>query len=356
MPVTSIWMLGESHITVSGGATLDGITQGDGSHLVGRTITLTSPSWQETLIDDNDANFDDNDGNQVLSGTQVIDGVTYSGNTRVEAEYTVVLRDPSTGQTWTVIGYNVVNSNPPYATIEGLAFIGPPASWPPVGTPLVVVSSREGPGASGQPATPYDSYVTPPCFTPGTLIETDLGPRPIETLIPGDLVLTADDGLQPLRYVARTSLPHRRLVAQPQHAPVLVPKGCLGPGQPQRDMLVSPLHCLLLTGAAAELHFAEPELLVPARHLPGTRQLGPHDLPFGAVYLHLVFDQHQIIFAEGAATESFLLGPTVFAGAPPQVQADLRRLFPAIATDQGTGWQTAARPMLRAWEARTLAA
>lgn len=98
MPVSSVWILEESNITISGGAVLDGVTQGDGSHLVGRTLTLNSPSWVETFVNDDDANFADNDGNQTLSGAQVIDGVTYVNGTRVEAEYTLTLTDPPPGR------------------------------------------------------------------------------------------------------------------------------------------------------------------------------------------------------------------------------------------------------------------
>ena len=121
-------MLEKSNVTVSDGGSLDGVTQGDGSHLVGKTITLNAPSWVETFVSDDDATFDDNDGSQTLSGAQTIDGATYASGTRVEAEYRLTLTDPSTGESWQVIGYNVVNSGTSYATIEGLAFVGPPSA------------------------------------------------------------------------------------------------------------------------------------------------------------------------------------------------------------------------------------
>lgn len=85
MPTYDLWILGESSISVSGGKTLDGITQGDGSHLIGETITLNAPNWEKVQIDDDDAVFADNDGSQRLAGAQTIDGVNYAGNTKVEA-------------------------------------------------------------------------------------------------------------------------------------------------------------------------------------------------------------------------------------------------------------------------------
>lgn len=349
-------MLGESHITVSGGVTLDGISQGDGSHLIGRSITLNSASWQETLINDDDANFADNDGNQTLSGTQTIDGITYVNGTRVEAEYTLVLRNPATGQTWTVIGYNVNNSNPAFGTIEGLAFIGPPAGWPPVGMALQVVSTSEGPANSNTGSTRYASYVTPPCFTPGTLILTPGGETPVERLQAGDLVTTLDHGPLAIRYIARTVLSPQRLRAEPHLAPHCLPRGSLGPALPRRDLYISPQHAMMLAGPSCEMLLGCPEVLAPARHLEATRQVSPDRTRWGVTYIHLLFDDHQIIFAEGAATESYRLGPTVFHGAPPEVQAELLRLFPNPATPDHPRWHRAARPILKPWEAKALAA
>lgn len=349
-------MLEESNITVSGGVSLDGVTQGDGSHLIGRTITLNSASWLETLIDDNDAAFDDNDGNQTLAGAQTIDGVTYASGTRVEAEYRLILQDPVSGQTWVVIGYNVNNSNPAFGTIEGLAFIGPPAGWPPVGTPLIVVSASEGPGSAGQAATAYGSYVAPPCFTPGTRIQTATGLRRIEDLRPGDLVQTRDDGLQTVRYVSRTHLSQRRLLAEPQHRPIRFASAGLGPGAGGRDLVVSPNHCLLQSGPGCALHFGQPEVLVAAQDLRSGTIIPAEACPFGVTYLHLILDRHHLLLADGVWSESFLVGPWVFAGAPARLQSDLARVLPGLGKPGGADWQHTARPVIRPWEARLLAA
>lgn len=356
MPVTSVWMLEEANITISGGVGLDGITQGDGSHLLGRTITLNSNDWLETRIDDNDTGFDDNDGNQILSGAQTIDGVSYASGTRVEAEYRLVLQNPVSGQTWVVIGYNVNNSNPSFGTIEGLAFIGPPAGWPPVGTPLIVVQATEGPGSSGQGATTYQSYVSPPCFTPGTRVETPEGPCRIETLRAGDRVVTVDKGACAIRYVTRTHLTCAMLRRNPDHCPIRFKAGSLGDGLPERDLVVSPQHRLLWSGSDCDLHLGVPEVLVAAADHPAGQKVAAALLPFGVTYIHLVLDEHHILWANGAQTESFLVGPTSYHAAPASVQADLRRLFPALSSLHGPVWQRAARPVVRPWEMRLLAA
>ena len=122
MPTFSVWMLEASNITVSGGGSLGGITQGSGVHLVGRTITLNTAAWRETFVTDNDTQFDDNDTGQRLVAGQTINGVTYGGTPIVEAEYRLRLEDPATGQTYDVIGFNITGPNGvtrPYTRTSG---------------------------------------------------------------------------------------------------------------------------------------------------------------------------------------------------------------------------------------------
>ena len=125
MPVYTIYTLESSNITVSGGEQLSGITQGDGSHLMGETITLNSNDWIAVDIDDsNDSNFDDSDTSQSLENAISYDGTAYASGLRVESEYEMILQDPD-GNTYTVLAFNI---NEPgvtsYATVEGLAFVG----------------------------------------------------------------------------------------------------------------------------------------------------------------------------------------------------------------------------------------
>ncbi|NHB78415.1 Hint domain-containing protein [Rhodobacter calidifons] len=324
----SVWILEKGNITVSGGGSLDGVTQGDGSHLRGREITLNSNQWVETFIEDNDPNFDDNDATQALSFAQTIDGQTYAAGTRVEAEYIVYLLDPQTGITYTAYAYNVNNSSPAYGTIEGLAFLGGANGFPPVGRPLTVVNTSEGPGFSGNPPVPYDQLAGPPCFTPGTLIDTVDGPRPVERLAPGDLIRTRDHGLQVLRWVARTHLTPADLRADPRHLPICIRAQALDGTLPRRDLRLSPQHRVLISGWKAELLFAEPEVLVPAVAFLGDRAVRATPDPDGQTYLHLLFDRHEIIFAEGAEVESLFPGWISDAALPPALRAELSALVP----------------------------
>lgn len=349
----SIWILEESNVAISGGQSLDGITQGDGSHLLGETITLTSNSWLQVDISDSgsDSSFDDNDGNQRLDGTQTIDGTTYSSGTLIEAEYSFVVED-SLGNTYEIIAVNIRNSNPAYATNEGITFVGPPQGWPPVGEALTVISASEGPGSSGKAPVDAGDLVIP-CFTRGTQIETPDGLVPVESLAVGDLVSTRDNCHQPIRWIGSVSVSRGQLAADPTLRPIRIRAGAFGPGQPTRTMLLSPQHRLLLSGSQITLLFAESEVLVAAKDLVDDDAVSVIMPPDGITYFHFMFERHEIVFADGLEAESFRPGPQTLPALSDHSRHELFRLFPELAMMRDAGL-CAARPLLKQWEAQLL--
>ncbi len=191
-----------------------------------------------------------------------------------------------------------------------------------------------------------------PCFTPGTLIQTDRGEVPVEDLAEGDMVLTRDDGFQALRWIGRRDLSAAELAAEPRFVPVRIAQGALGQGLPERDMSVSPQHRMLMTGSTLEILFGEHEVLVPAVHLVGqpgiTRAFGPQ-----VSYIHLLFDRHQIVCADGAWSESFQPGAMSLGGMDRAQRDEVLALFPELALE-GFGAYPAARLSLKAYETKVL--
>ena len=191
-----------------------------------------------------------------------------------------------------------------------------------------------------------------PCFTPGAMIDTRRGPVAVEELREGDRVLTRDNGFRTIRWIGSRTLDAATLAAAPQLRPVCIRRDAFGPGMPARDMVVSPQHRMLLAGAGVELHAGETEVLVAARHL-GLRTLRPLPALAEVTYLHLLFDGHEIVRADGAWTESFQPGRHVADAMEAAVREELLTIFPALGQSEGPAF-AAARPTLRAWEARAL--
>lgn len=345
----NVWALGESNLTISGGGQLDGVTQGDGSHLTGLTITIDTTNFAELLVSDggSDTNFNDNDGNQRLDGAQSFDGASFNDNTKIEAEYQITLLDPNTGIEYQAIAVNINNSSPSYGTIEGLAFVD---VIPPSGVALNVTSAAEGPGSGSNASLPEADIATPPCFTSGTLILTPDGEIPIDDLQTGDLVETLDHGAQPIRWIGRTKVAAHRMETAPAFRPVRIKKDALGSGKPARDMLVSPQHRILIEGWRAELHFGEPQVLVAALHLINDTTIIRATDVTQVTYIHLHFDRHEVIVSDNLESESFNPGPACIGSIPVDARNELFALFPELDLLK-TAPFAAARPMISRREA-----
>ena len=185
------------------------------------------------------------------------------------------------------------------------------------------------------------------CFTPGARILTPRGERAVETLRPGDLVITRDHGLQPIRWIGASTVPgHDRF------APVRIAAHVLDGAR--APLLVSPQHRVLFTGYRAELLFGTDEVLVAAKHLIDGRDviLAPQS---AVTYVHLMFDRHEVIYAEGAPTESFHAADMGLSAISEAAREELFAIFPALRSDSGAHGATA-RTCLRAHEARLLRA
>jgi hypothetical protein len=192
------------------------------------------------------------------------------------------------------------------------------------------------------------------CFTPGTQILTDRGAIAVETLVPGDLVVTRDNGLQPLRWVGSRHLSHAELQARPGLRPVRIGPGALFGAGPASPLLVSPQHRVLVEGARAELYFGETEVLVPAKHLVGLPGVSRECPAEGVSYVHILFDRHEIVLSNGLWTESFQPAERTLNALDAAVRAEVLELFPELGGEAAAF--PAARMSLKAHEARTLVA
>lgn len=169
-----------------------------------------------------------------------------------------------------------------------------------------------------------DAY---PCFTAGTMIRTLIGEVPVEDLAPGDLILTQDHGPQELRWIGQ-----RRLYDLHQkRVPIRIRAGALGNGLPEADLLVSPQHRMLVRSKIAMRMFGAPEVLVAAIHLTGIEGISPATDLAGVTYVHLLFDRHEVIFANGAPTELLYAGAEALKSLPAAAHEEIFALFPELA-------------------------
>ncbi len=203
---------------------------------------------------------------------------------------------------------------------------------------------------------PYASIPSYVCFTPGTLIETDAGPVPVEDLAVGDRVLTRDNGYQVVRWTGRRSFSAGELTEKPALRPVRLRAGAMGQARPAADLVVSPQHRVLVADAHMAILYGEAEVLVAAEHLIDGRGITREPAGAGVTYIHFMFDRHEVVLSNGAWSESFNADEQSIGLVGEAQRAEILAIFPELArADGGIERRAMVRPVMKGFEAAAFA-
>lgn len=218
------------------------------------------------------------DGNLVLSGT-----FTWNGNSKNNITITVIVDgNPVSLGTLTNIASGGGGSSTWNLSV-------PAPSGMTEGTPYTFEIKND----AGD--TIFSSGFTVICFYAGTLIATADGEKAVEDLKVGDLVATADGRVLPVRWLGKHVV-SRLFTDELRALPVRIKAGALAEGLPRRDLLVSSAHAMHVGG-----------ILVNAGALVnGTSIVREYDVPKTLTYYHVEVEEHALLLAEGAASESYV--------------------------------------------------
>jgi hypothetical protein len=194
-------------------------------------------------------------------------------------------------------------------------------------------------GATGDDLTTDTTALI--CFAKGTEILTIEGPEKIETLRVGDIVLTKDNGLRPIRWIGM-----RTVQGTGAFAPVVIRKGVYGA---TKDLFVSQQHRILLAHPRNQLMFAYDEVLAAAKHLVDGDRVFIREVNW-ITYFHFLCDDHEIVFSNSVATESLLPGHPSQYGFSAAASTETLNLFPEL-QDANTANARTARVCLKRHEA-----
>ena len=172
---------------------------------------------------------------------------------------------------------------------------------------------------------------TPLCLSKGTLIECPDGDRLIEDLAIGDLVATRDHGAKPIRWIGCRMLGQSELQANRKLLPVRILAGALGEGLPLHDLVVSRQHRVLVQSRIAARMFGEAEVLIPAIRLTALPGIFVDDSVESVQYFHILFEDHEVIFAHGSPTESLFSGPEALKAVSTEAREEILSIFPELA-------------------------
>ncbi|WP_298292606.1 Hint domain-containing protein [uncultured Litoreibacter sp.] len=159
-------------------------------------------------------------------------------------------------------------------------------------------------------------------FGRGTRITmSDGSQRAVEDLQVGDRVLTRDHGMQPIRWIGK-----RTVQGVGEFAPVVITEGVLGNAE---SITVSQTHRMLISDWRAEVMVGSRDVLIQAADLVNDDTIFIRKGGF-VEYTQLVFDQHQILYAEGVPTESLHMSQQILSGLPEDVADEVLALFPDL--------------------------
>lgn len=145
------------------------------------------------------------------------------------------------------------------------------------------------------PDAPFNATPFVICYFAGTMIATPGGPRAVETLAEGDLVLTHEGHPCPVLWIGRQTIVPR--FQDPARVlPIRIAAGALDEGLPVRDLLLSPGHAILLDGI----------LLNAGALVNGSSIRRETNVPERFHYWHVETEAHSLILAEGVVAETFM--------------------------------------------------
>ncbi len=319
---------GANTISVGSGATFNNLDIGSGTNIVTLGDDVTAHDFKtgngsNTFTIGNDLsmnNFDTGDGNDTIvigTGATINDLKTTKGtdSITIDAGFDIGKLEAGDGNDFVYLGAG--------GTINTLSG----------GKGVDVLVSR---GSYG--STEFEVVI---CFASGTLIQTVDGERPVEGLVPGDLVLTLDHGPQPVRWISKTSAEGKG-----RFAPIVFSPDVLGN---HTELMVSPQHRVLLNGWAVELVSGLREGLVAAKHLINGGSVRQVEMD-KVTYVHLMFDRHEIVFSMGAPTESFYPGEVGAGSLDDEAREEIFALFPDLKKELESNAYLA-RPILTKHEA-----
>jgi hypothetical protein len=329
----------------------------------GNTVTL--PTSYDLVddrvildIDDDDAIFegdlnnndDGNDANQFGTVTDTSGNIIAGGSsTTIYAENQFNLVAPD-GTTITLYAVEV-DSDPGSSSGNGILVGYLPSQ--PLEPGVVYTFTRSNTTPSNDQE--YNDIAGAICFTTGTKIATLNGLVNVEDLVVGDMVVTADNGLQPIKWIGKKHISGARMQAFANLRPIKLCKDALGPGLPQDDMWLSPHHRVLISGHAPTLAFGVDQVLAPAKGICNDHSIFVDYSVKTTQYYHILFESHEVIYSNGLPSESFHPGAVGLETIEDEYRAELFQVFPDLRTAP-MGFGPSARPSLKIREAAAIAA
>ncbi len=299
-------------------ATKSFYARGDSSTANNATLNVMNSSRQPTVLitfdsgPNGDLVLERNGGAADPDTTVIIDGVSYNfkleqtGNLPTNHDK---VPDPLEGKQVTVISVVINGAYTRFFFVTD-------------GSGTMSLMNQFGNGALSL----TDNTFTPPdiqiCFCQNTDILTPAGNKKVESLKLGDLVIRHRGDAVPILWIGQSTVTVEDMRRDATRRPIRIAANSFGQGVPSADLYVSAQHRVVLEGDWCEYYFAEPRVLVPAKHLVGLAAdvVTPNT---DINYYHILLDDHDLLISNGLLTESFQPSLRSYNGISAQMRQSL---------------------------------
>lgn len=140
----------------------------------------------------------------------------------------------------------------------------------------------------------YDRALREDGLLHGTMVAAEDGWRPVESIQPGEHVMTFDHGLSEVVENRTIALSFETI---PSHKAFLmhIPSGALGN---RRDMTLLPMQEVILESDQAEAIYGDPFVLIPSLMLAGFKGISKTPMSGDIIVSMLLFDDEQLVQTE----------------------------------------------------------
>jgi len=152
----------------------------------------------------------------------------------------------------------------------------------------------------------------------------------VETLRIGDPVSTQHHGPKSIRWIGKRSIKLAPNFPKIKFRPIQISEGALGQGLLRTPLRLSRQHRLLVSSPISQRMFGTQDCLIAAIKLTDLLGIAIDTDCAGVTYIHLLFDEHEVITANGAPCESLHTGPEAMKSIPAATHAELFAIFPEL--------------------------
>ena len=165
----------------------------------------------------------------------------------------------------------------------------------------------------------------------GANIRTPFGARRIEHVRPGDLIVTRDNGLQPVKLIWKRVISDTEMNGSADLAPIHLNPRAIGPMMPSRSLRLAPGHRALIPGYRIADVADDTSYLMNIDAVASLNDQAYVDRSDDEiVYYNLIFEDHQVFCVEGLPVESLRPTPKTIALMDVETREELADLFPNL--------------------------